>query len=77
MKNLQRLIKIHTELLKENPFCYFELAYTRRTNWMAWICSNMREDDPDRKVIACGQGSTPEKAAVEALTFYEKNILAK
>lgn len=67
MKNLQQLLNAHAALLEQNPYCYFELAYTRTTGWMAWICSNCREADPNRKVLACGQGATPEEAAGDAL----------
>jgi hypothetical protein len=36
MKNIQKLIELHGELLAENPYCYFEIAYTRPTEWRAW-----------------------------------------
>jgi hypothetical protein len=68
--NLQRLIDLHAALLERNPYCYFELAYVRQTEWMAWICTNSREADPARKVLACGQGKTPEQAADAALESY-------
>lgn len=61
------LIKAHAELLESNPYCYFELAYTRQTEWMAWLCSNPAEDDPDRKILARGQGNTPNEACMQAL----------
>lgn len=64
---LRELIETHGEFLEANPYCYFELAYTRRTEWMAWICSKPSADDPNRKVIAQGQGSTPDDAAEAAL----------
>jgi hypothetical protein len=61
------LIEKHAEQLEDNEYAYFELAYTRRTEWMAWICSNHRDDDSNRKVIARGQGSTPQSACEAAL----------
>lgn len=61
------LINAHAELLESNPYCYFELAYTRQTEWMAWLCSKPAEDDPDRKILACGQGNTPNEACMQAL----------
>ena len=67
---IQQLIDLHSALLKQNPFCYFELAYTRRTEWMAWLYSNAQEIDPNRVVLACGQGSTAEEAADRALAHY-------
>lgn len=62
------LIAKHAEELENNEYAYFEPAYTRRTEWMAWICSNHRDDDSNRKVIARGQGSTPQEACDAALT---------
>lgn len=64
---IRSLIARHAEELEQNDYAYFELAYTRRTGWMAWICSNHRDDDPNRKVIACGQGDTPDEACDAAI----------
>ncbi|SAK88031.1 hypothetical protein AWB76_06269 [Caballeronia temeraria] len=64
---IRSLIARHAEELEQNDYAYFELAYTRRTGWMAWICSNSRDDDPNRKVIACGQGDTPDEACDAAI----------
>lgn len=69
---IKRLIAMHNELLGEYPYCYFELAYTRRTDWMAWLCTKPREDDPERKVLACGQGLTAEEACAEAISAAQK-----
>lgn len=71
--NLSKVIAIHAEMLDSNPYCYFELAYTRYTEWMVWICSNQREQDPNRKVLLRGQGSTPEEACANALELLEKS----
>ncbi|MDR5761913.1 hypothetical protein [Caballeronia sp. LZ035] len=64
---IRKLIAAHADELERNDYAYFELAYTRRTGWMAWICSNCRDDDPDRKVIARGQGDTPDEACADAI----------
>ena len=32
------LIAMHAEMREANSYCYFELAYARRTNWMEFIC---------------------------------------
>lgn len=72
MSKVQEVLAIHAEMLENNPYCYFELAFTRQTNWMIWICSNAKEIDPNRKVLLCGQGSTPEEAAENALENYEE-----
>lgn len=70
--NLSKILEIHSEMLKTNSYCYFELAYTRYTEWMVWVCSNSRESDPNRKVLLTGQGSTPEEAAADAINNYEQ-----
>ena len=64
------LITAHSVELAAHPHTYFELAYTRQTEWMAWICSKPQQEDPDRKVLANGQGSTPEEACEKALLYY-------
>jgi len=69
---VQELIELHAGLKGMNPYCYFELAYTRQTEWMAWICTNAVEADPNRKVMAKGQGSTPELAAKMALESFNR-----
>ena len=72
---IQELISKHAELLADGPYAhyYFELAYTRQTQWMAWLCSKPREDDPSRIVIAKGQGDTAEAACADALAAGEKS----
>lgn len=70
--NLAKVMAIHAEMLQTNHYCYFELAYTRYTEWMVWICSKAREQDPNRKVLLRGQGSTPEEACTDALNNYEQ-----
>ncbi|MBJ9954378.1 hypothetical protein I5735_15205 [Acinetobacter baumannii] len=70
--NLSKVMAIHTEMLQTNHYCYFELAFTRYTDWMVWICSNQREQDPNRKVLLRGQGSTPEEACADALESYDQ-----
>lgn len=74
--NLSQVIAIHTEMLQTNPYCYFELAYTRYTEWMVFICSNQREQDPNRKVLLRGQGSTPDEACADALANYEQEHIS-
>ena len=70
--NLSKVMTIHMDMLQTNHYCYFELAYTRYTEWMVWICSNAREQDPNRKVLLQGQGTTPEEACANALSQYEQ-----
>ena len=70
--SLKKILKVHSNFLRENPYCYFELAYTRPTQWMVWICSKSIDDDPNRVVHTKGQGHTPEEAAKEALENWKK-----
>lgn len=74
--SIRKLIAAHGEMLEVNPYCYFELAYTRQTEWMAWVCSKPREDDPSRKVLAQGQGPTPDEAAYDALGCLARAAIA-
>lgn len=64
---IRALIAAPAVQLEQNCYAYFELAYTRHTGWMAWLCSNNRDDDPNRKVLAKGQGDSPEAACEAAL----------
>lgn len=69
---LQQLIDLHGALLDRYPHCYFELAYTRTTLWMAWICTDRHESNPNRTVLARGQGESPEEAADAALESFSE-----
>ncbi|MCP3017469.1 ParB/RepB/Spo0J family partition protein [Cupriavidus basilensis] len=73
---LEQLTALHAGMLEDNPYCYFELAYTRQTEWMVWITSKPAEDDPARKVIAHGQGWTQEEACKAALASYNAEVAA-
>lgn len=71
---IQVLIGLHTLFLETNPHAYFELAYTRHTGWMAWICDKPAKGtigDPDfgknRTVLATGLGDTAEEACDAAI----------
>lgn len=67
---IRELIALHAQELDQNDYAYFELARTRRTDWMAWICTNLVDNDPGRKVLATGQGDTPEEACSNAIMDY-------
>lgn len=72
MSTIEQLIEVHRGLLVDNPYAYFELAYTRSTEWMAWLCdrpcnATTGRPEPERKIIAQGQGLTPEAACQAAL----------
>jgi len=77
MEAIRALIAQHSKELEHNHYAYFELAYTRRTGWMVWITDKpaFRESvlvNPDRKVLASGQGDTPEAACAAALAAQAK-----
>lgn len=67
---LTRLFDLHAALLRENPYCYCEVAYTRQTGWMAWLCTDRYEDDSQRRVLGKGQGQTPNEAAAAAVASF-------
>lgn len=64
----EKLLMEHARMIRHgNHYAYFELAYTRQTMWMAFLCNKPKTDDPDRIVLAKGQGKTPEEACKLAL----------
>lgn len=67
---IRQLIALHADELEGNDYAYFELARHRRTDWMAWICTNVIDSDPNRKVLAQGQGATPDEACAAAIADY-------
>ncbi len=68
---LRRLIAQHAALLEHNEYAYFELCYHRTTGWMAWITDKPLcmppVVNPDRKVLAQGQGHTADDACHSAI----------
>lgn len=68
---LRQMLAQHQAHIEQNPYAYFELAYTRQTGWMVWITDKpaFRLADlvnPDRKVLWQGQGETPDEACENA-----------
>lgn len=74
---IRQLIELHAELLEGSDYVYFELARTRQTDWVAWLCSHPAETHPDRKVLAKGQGSTPDEACRDALKDHAARLFAR
>lgn len=68
--HIRALIAQHAAILDQNESAYFELAYHRVTGWMAWITDKPLcmppVINPDRKVLAQGQGDTAEEACADA-----------
>ena len=73
MSNLTEFLELYASKRESNEYLYMEIACTRQTNYMAWLCSHPKETHPDRVVLACGQGFDVEEACKNALVdFYEK-----
>ncbi|MBD9406232.1 hypothetical protein IB236_12865 [Acidovorax sp. ACV02] len=67
---IRALIAEHAAVLDQNESAYFELCYHRATGWMAWITDKPLcmppVVNPDRKVLAQGQGHTADEACRDA-----------
>lgn len=72
---IRGLIAHHSQVIEDGEnYAYFELSYTRRTGWMAWITDRPATGEPgtaayaaSRKLIARGQGDTADEACADAL----------
>lgn len=72
---IRGLLQAHEDLIEQGEnYAYFELAYTRRTGWMAWLTDRPASGEPgtaeyakSRNVIAQGQGDSAEEACQDAL----------
>jgi hypothetical protein len=71
LDKLQEILALHEVLLEDNPYCYFEFCYTRPTRWVVWLCSDCKEHNTERVVLAVGQGDSIDEAAGIALKDYE------
>ncbi|MBL7089933.1 hypothetical protein [Acidovorax sp.] len=67
---IRALIAEHAAILDQNESAYFELCYHRATGWMAWITDKPLcmppVVNPDRNVLAQGQGDTADEACRDA-----------
>lgn len=67
---IRALIGQHAAILAQNESAYFELCYHRTTGWMSWITDKPLcmppVVNPDRKVLAQGQGDTADEACRDA-----------
>ena len=64
-------LELGEDLENKYPFLYVEIARTRATGWMAWLCTHNKETHPDREVIVSAQGSTAKEACKKALQEYQ------
>lgn len=56
---IRELIAKHRAELEHNDYAYFELAYTRRTGWMAWITDKPLIGGPCNQSRPQGAGTRP------------------
>lgn len=60
-------LELAHQLIGRFPFLYVEIARTRPTDWMAWVCTHNRDTHPDRTVLVSEHGSTPDEACIKGL----------
>lgn len=63
------LLELFNNYLNRFPFAYFELARTRRTDWMVWI-----KEKPDSEPVICEQELTAEAACKKAVVQLQKHL---
>jgi len=68
---VMEFIDLAEHLENTYPFLYVEIARTRSTEWMAWLCTHNRETNPNREVIVSAQGLTSSEACKKALQEYQ------
>lgn len=64
---IDMLVAAHAQAISENPYAYLEIAYSRSTGWMAWLCTNVITRDKNRRVLACGSGGNVDQACLNAV----------
>jgi len=66
---ISAILAKHSELLESRPHAYFELAYTRATDWMVFMREGRMSEG---RMVANGQGLTPGEACQSALDSIPK-----
>lgn len=61
MDNVTKALELFEKAREANPYLYFELAYTRQTDWMCWLID---KQGGGRVVLCEAQGMTPDEAAI-------------
>lgn len=64
---VNKFLDLAQKMESEYPFLYVEIAHTRTTNWMVWLCTHNKDTNPNRKVLVSTQGATAEEACRNAL----------
>ena len=72
MDNVKKFLDTAEEMINEYPFLYVEVARTRTTEWMAWLCTHNKDTHTDRMVLASAHGFTADEACKNALDELEK-----
>ena len=73
MSKVEEFLELALELENKYPFLYVEIARTRVTDWMSWLCTHNKDTHPERVVLANGQGSTAEEACRNAILTFEQS----
>lgn len=68
MSSADEFLEAAEALISQYPHLYVEVARTRPTDWMAWVCTHNRDTNPDRVVLIEAQGSTYQEACKAGLT---------
>ena len=73
----EQLAALRNRLGETNPHTYCEVAFTRQTEWMAWLCDKSPDPGtgrplPNRIVLARGQGESMNAACFNCLLDHWK-----
>lgn len=62
---VMRALSLFETARQKNPYLYFELAYTKATDWMCWVID---KQGGERNVLFEGQADNPNEACCGAIT---------
>jgi hypothetical protein len=65
--NIGALLAIHAEELERNPYGFFEITYSLRKGWEAFVGKSIKQGERESSAIARSIGATAEGAALRAL----------
>ncbi len=74
---LIEVTEVFEEVINHYPFAYIEIARTKITDWMVYVHTFHKKNDPRFKEIAHSQELTMYEAVVEAVTQLEQNFADK
>lgn len=64
MDNVTKALELFEKARQKNPYLYFELAYTKTTDWMCWLID---KEGGGKNVLCQDQGTTPDSACVNII----------